>query len=104
MDSREFLDLARYCVVQYLKEQGEDTASIDDTFIVWSCKTLRNNKALIGTDMDADYYEVTYCGERNELYLDVYNKIDHVFIPLNENSDDPKRPDDNNGIVTGVAK
>lgn len=100
MDSREFLDTARYAVVQYLKEYAPDV-KIGDTFVVWSCKILQNNKALIGTDIDASYYEATFNGDREELYLDVYEKDDHICIPLGDD-EEPVKPDKNHRVITGI--
>ena len=37
------------------------------------CKTLQNNKALLSTPIsDGKYYEATYNGDKDELYLDTY--------------------------------
>jgi crotonobetainyl-CoA:carnitine CoA-transferase CaiB-like acyl-CoA transferase len=49
----------------------------DDIYIVWFCKTLQNWKALLSTDrIDTGiYFEVTYNGDKDELYLDHYAKV-----------------------------
>lgn len=45
-------------------------------FKVWSCKTLQNNKALLSTTVtDGMYYELTYNGDKKELYFDAYKKM-----------------------------
>jgi Family of unknown function (DUF6275) len=51
--------------------------STDDIYIVWFCKTLQNWKALLSTDsIDTGiYFEVTYNGDKNELYFDHYSKV-----------------------------
>ncbi|WP_182557231.1 DUF6275 family protein [Blautia producta] len=37
----------------------------EDVFIVWSCKTLQNNKALVSTTVsDGMYYEITHNGDK----------------------------------------
>lgn len=47
----------------------------NEVYIVWMCKTLQNNKALLSTDIsDGKYYEATYNGDKDELYLDTYVK------------------------------
>lgn len=44
-------------------------------YVVWSCKTLQNNKALLSTSFDdTRYFEVTYNGDKKEFYLDCYVK------------------------------
>ena len=45
----------------------------EEVYIVWMCKTLQNNKALLSTPIeDGKYYEATYNGDKDELYLDTY--------------------------------
>lgn len=44
-------------------------------FIVWKCKALQNYKYLITSTLnDGMYYELTYNGDKNEWYLDIYKK------------------------------
>ena len=50
-------------------------------FIVWMCKTLQNSKALVSTTLfDGMYYELTYNGDKKELYLDAYKKWENKCI------------------------
>lgn len=45
------------------------------------CKTLQNYKALAATtNADGMYYEVTYNGDKDEIYLDAYKKSKNVKI------------------------
>ena len=55
---------------------------LDDLYVVWSCKTLQNYKALLSTTIDGDgiYAEYTYNGDKNELYEDVYGKLTNSCI------------------------
>lgn len=47
--------------------------STDNVYAVWLCKTLQNNKGLFSTTaIDGKYYEATYNGDKDELYLDTY--------------------------------
>lgn len=50
---------------------------LSQVYVVWSCKTLQNYKALLSTSVSGDgiYVEFTYNGDREELYMDVYHKI-----------------------------
>lgn len=56
--------------------------SLDDVFVVWSCKTLQNCKALLSTTVNGDgiYVEYTYNGDKQELYEDVYRKISNTCL------------------------
>ena len=54
---------------------------LDEVFVVWFCKTLKNWKALVSTDRsDGRYYELTYNGEKEETYIDVYFKTHNECI------------------------
>ena len=47
------------------------------------CKTIQNNKAMLSTTVpDGMYYEVTYNGDKGEMYLDAYKKWKNVCIKL----------------------
>ncbi len=47
----------------------------EDMYIVWFCKTLQNWKALVSGVYVNEYIEVTYNGEKQEIYVDVYTKM-----------------------------
>ena len=87
MDSREFITLCKKEIVNYFNGNSEKTdkfkLSEDDVFVVWSCKTLQNNKALLSTTVsDGMYYEVTFNGDKKEMYLDAYKKWENKCIKL----------------------
>ena len=70
-------------VVEYFNSRADKTdkkqITEEDVFIVWSCKTLQNNKALVSTNVsDGMYYEFTCNGDKNEVYLDAYTKLENV--------------------------
>ena len=54
---------------------GVNEITPDDMYIVWLCKTLKNWKALVSGVHITEYIEVTYNGEKKELYVDVYTKM-----------------------------
>lgn len=88
MNEREFVKIVREEVAKYANEHLDksDNTQIteDDVFIVWLCKTLYNNKALASTTLfDGMYYEVTYNGDKNEIYFDAYKKWENKCISLN---------------------
>lgn len=85
MNEKEFVKLAKESVVRYVnarldKSDGKQISE-EDVFIVWMCKTLQNSKAMASTTLfDGMYYELTYNGDRKELYLDAYRKWENVCI------------------------
>ena len=91
MTNEEFIKLAKEKVLEYhtenILEPYDDRITLDNVFVAWYSKILQNHKALLGiSDMDDQhYYEVTYNGDKDELYLDVYNKEENVCIKVNEN-------------------
>ena len=89
MGNAEFIKLCKQAVVDYannrLDKTDGKTITEDDVFVVWSCKTLQNNKALLSTTLpDGMYYEITHNGDKNEAYLDAYKKWENRCIPVAE--------------------
>lgn len=87
MDSKKFIDICKEAVIAYANENFEkiDQSQIteEDVFVVWSCKTLQNNKALLSTTVsDGMYYELTYNGDKSEVYLDAYKKWENKCIKV----------------------
>lgn len=87
MPGDKFLDLVKETVVNYFNSHVDltDNSHItkDDVYIVWSAKVLQNNKALASTNVsDGMYYELTYNGDKGELYLDAYKKWENKTIPV----------------------
>lgn len=55
--------------------------NVDNVFVVWFTKALENWKCLLATTrVDEMYFECTYNGAKNELYLDAYRKVSNVAI------------------------
>jgi hypothetical protein len=80
MDNQKFVNLCKGTVVNYFNENVDVTyhkhITEEDVYIVWLSKTLQNNKALVSTNVsDGMYYELTYNGDKNELYFDAYKKF-----------------------------
>lgn len=64
----------------------------EDTYIVWICKILQNNKALVSVNTEDDaYYEVTFDGDSGKIYVDVYNKIDQIELSPEENKNEQEK-------------
>lgn len=80
MTNEEFIKLAKTKVVEYNNDNPlVKKLKKKDVFVAWYAKTLQNHKALLGTTVEDDnrYFEATYNGDKNELYLDVYYKKDN---------------------------
>lgn len=81
----DYQKIARKIVLDYANEHIDKTdnmqVTLDNVFIVWFCKTLQNWKALVSTTLpDGMYYEVTYNGDKKEVYLDAYKKFENRKI------------------------
>lgn len=87
MNEKEFLNICRNEVVKYtnghLDKSDKKEITENDVFVVWCCKTLQNNKALLSTTLfDGMYYELTYNGDKKELYFDAYKKFENKCIKV----------------------
>ena len=85
MNEKEFSKFCKNQVVNYTNEHLDKTdnkvITEDDVYIVWQCKTLQNNKALLSTTLfDGMYYEITYNGDKDEAYIDAYKKWENYKI------------------------
>ena len=79
-----FLSICKRKLVEWYNEAFDNMSvyilqkiDLSNTYVVWSCKTLQNYKALLSTSVSGDgiYVEFTYNGDKQELYMDVYHKI-----------------------------
>lgn len=87
MNDKEFMEICKEKVRNYANEHLDKTdnvqITIDNVFVVWQCKILQNNKALLSTTLyDGMYYELTYNGDKKELYLDAYKKFENKCFNL----------------------
>lgn len=85
MKHEDFIKLCARKVAEYENNRNDINVQIDrdNVFCVWSCKTLQNSKCLMSAPhKGAKYYEFTYNGDKQEIYMDVYSK--DINIPLAE--------------------
>lgn len=90
MDNDKFIQLCKEKVVDYTNTTMNLNSvnpsvhiSTSDVYVVWLNRTLQNNKALLSTTItDGMYYEVTYNGDKNEMYFDAYKHIHNKAIEL----------------------
>ena len=78
MDNNKFFDECKRFVANYYGKEIEE----EDIYVVWCCKVLQNNKALLSTNKkDGMYFEITYNGDKNEFYFDAYiKKVNIIFM------------------------
>ena len=68
MDNQKFIEKCK----DILEGKGLQR---DTLFVVWSCKTLQNNKAIMSaTTKGAPLVEFTHNGDKSEIYVDTYIK------------------------------
>jgi hypothetical protein len=88
MTNENFVTLCKRIVTDYTNAQLEKICSRmiipNNVYVVWLCKTLQNHKALLSTTIsDGMYYEITYNGDKDELYFDAYKKLENRCINPN---------------------
>ncbi len=87
MGTQKFIQFAINAVVDYFNNRVDTTnrkaLTPEEVYVVWSCKTLGNNKALLSTTVpDGMYYEITYNGAKGEAYFDAYKKWENRCIKV----------------------
>ena len=83
MDNNQFAKRCKEIVLEQLNNDpsNDEVITEDDIYIVWSCKTLQNNKALVSSKVSGSpYFEITYNGDTEETYVDVYKKIANICL------------------------
>ena len=87
MTEREFRRRAIQAVEDYHNGRSNAPYAIskDDVSIVWQCRALQNYKVtLTEVPPNGTYYEANYNGDKKELYLDVYKKVDNICLSFPE--------------------
>ena len=87
MDNQKFIDKCKQLVAKYTNKHLDkaDNFTIDEScvYVVWLSKVLQNNKALLSTTLpDGMYYELTYNGDKKELYFDAYKKFENIKLTI----------------------
>lgn len=75
---KDFIQKSKDIVLGYLNMTDK---SPDEVYVVWSCKTLQNKKAVLSTDLvNGILFETTYNGDKDETYVDVYKKEKNYVV------------------------
>ena len=85
MKSQEFESKCKNALVKILKERCGSNLKTDDLHLVWFTKTLQNFKCVLIDLLDNQrYYECTYNGSKDALYVDIYEKKHNVCLKADE--------------------
>lgn len=81
----EFTQKCKEIVRDYANKHIDVTDGVkitaDEVYVVWQVKALQNWKALLSTTLpDGMYYELTYNGNTNEVYVDAYKKFENFTV------------------------
>ena len=81
MTSYEFEVICKNELIKELKEKYNEDYKIQELHMVWYAKELQNHKCTI-CDLRPNqrYYECTYNGDKNELYVDIYEKAHNTKV------------------------
>lgn len=86
MDNQKFINRCIAIVQQRIENEYSDSSGACpyfDVFVVWSCKTLQNNKAILSATLKgAPLFEITHNGDKNEMYVDTYTKKSNECIKV----------------------
>jgi len=85
MNSYEFEVKCKDALIKILEEKYEEKFKIKDLHLVWLSKSLQNFKCvIIDLGKNQRYYECTYNGDKDELYVDIYQKEHNFAFKGNE--------------------
>lgn len=93
MNEREFITIARELVTTYANKQLQKkkkklTVTPDDVVIITHTNTLQDNKILAGVKkLDGMQYEVSYNGNKGEIYLGVYQRVQNLSFRIHGDSE-----------------
>lgn len=75
MDTEKFIKLVKERIRGFYWSEECRNIEEKDIYIVWLSKTLQNSKAMASTTIpDKRYFEVTFNGDKREVYFDSYKK------------------------------
>ena len=83
MDSLLFIEKCKELGRDYTNKHTDNSDEVHefDVFVSWQSKVLQNSKALLSTTLfDGMYYEVTFNGDKSEIYFDAYKKFENICI------------------------
>ena len=80
------IEKAKTIVKDYIYAHTDHTKK-PTIFVVWQVVVLQNFKCLIATTLPYGmYFELTYDGDEQRWYMDVYKKAENIEIPDEESA------------------
>lgn len=81
--AQDIPSMIRGMVAGYIKAEDGHDLQTNEVYVVWFCFILGGWKALVSTTIaDGRYYEVTFDKNKNQIYLDTYEKIRNIAIDV----------------------
>ena len=81
MTSYEFEVAAKNAAIEAIKYRYNIDVDIEDINLVWFTHLLGNKKCMLYTpQIEYAYIEVTYSKEKDEMYVDVYEKAINMLF------------------------
>ena len=85
MSSLKFEIAAKNAIIAEIRKIYNETFEPKDVSVVWMAHLLGNKKGIfVDNGKNQRLYEATYNSERNEMYLDMYEKRQNTVIPGEE--------------------
>lgn len=85
MSTYKFEVAAKNAIIKAIKERFGEEFRIQDISVVWMAHLLNNKKGVfVDNGKNQRLYEVTYNRERDEMYLDVYDKLENKVVKADE--------------------
>lgn len=91
MTDKKFDEIAANSISAWWNKQPDLIAKFgivkpSEVYTVWKCKAIENFKGLFGVPRNGDglYFELTYHGNKNRFYLDIYKKQEQIVSNADE--------------------
>lgn len=86
MTNEEFIDFCKNAVRERVDDRfASESGTVPSftVFVVWSCKTLQNSKAILSASIKgAPLFEITMNGDDKEVYVDTYIKESNEHLKI----------------------
>lgn len=93
-NSYDFEVVCKNALIKELADKYNEDLSIEDLHLVWFTKALKVYKCvIIDLGDNQRYYECTYNIDKNELYVDIYEKQYNIVYTEDEMDNEAKPKD-----------